>query len=78
MTQTAVSVTEAAGFVTEAVASSGRRGGGEGIAGQAAGLSWDSHGIPPGTEKAALEARPFLFLIPYYQDTKSSPKTRQI
>jgi hypothetical protein len=77
VTQTAVSVTEAAGFVTEAVASSGRRGGGEGIAGQAAGLSWDSHGIPPGTEKAALEARP-LFLIPYYQDTKSSPKTRQI
>jgi len=52
---------ETAGFVTEAAASGDRRGGGEGVAGQAAGLWQDSHGIPPGTEKAALGAAFFFF-----------------
>ena len=72
-----VFVIEATAFVTESAALEHRRGGGEAVGGRAAGLRWDSHGIPPGTEKAALGAA-FLFLIPYYQNTKSSLKTRQI
>jgi hypothetical protein len=60
-TQAAVCVIQAAALVTVAAASGDRRGGGEGVAGQAAGLWQDSHGIPPGTEKAALGAANFFF-----------------
>jgi len=65
--QTAGRVTQAAGFVnrgaafvTEAAASGDRRGGGEGVAGQAAELWWNRHGIPPRTEKAARGAAFFV------------------
>lgn len=39
-------VIEAAASVTEAVALEDRHGGGEAVAGCAAGLGWDGHGIP--------------------------------
>jgi hypothetical protein len=39
-----------------------RRGAGEAVAGWAAELWWDSHGIPPRTEKAALGRGLFYFL----------------
>jgi hypothetical protein len=58
---------ETAGFVTEAAASGDRRGGGEGVAVQAAGLWWNSHGIPSGDGKGRAFGRGlFCFSSPIF------------
>jgi hypothetical protein len=68
-----VFVIEATAFVTETAALEHRRGGGEAVGGRAAGLRWDSHGIPPGTEKAALGAA-FFTSYPLLSEYQVQPK----